>query len=85
MLVRADKSASFFVGDAAGRPGDISGGADSDRCSFHLPFPLSTVAAKCCRARSLQQEVVERKLLIARRKFAENVGIAFKTPEEVFG
>lgn len=41
-----DKTSSFFVGDAAGRPQDFS---DCDR------------------------------------KFAENVGIAFETPEEFFG
>mmetsp|Transcript_13516 Transcript_13516/g.49174 ORF Transcript_13516/g.49174 Transcript_13516/m.49174 type:complete len:277 (-) Transcript_13516:2030-2860(-) len=40
-----DKSASFFVGDAAGRPGDFS---DSDK------------------------------------KYAEAIGISFKTPEEAF-
>ena len=72
------------MGDAAGRPGDFAG---SDKCVLPSvptkprPFRDSSDPAVCGSMRHL----CNHHMCCLCRKFAENVGIAFKTPEEVFG
>ena len=78
--VFADMKASFFVGDAAGRPGDF---ADTDRHGVALRCHSASSLA-CCQCGYLATGTSQSRSM-ACRDFAKNVGIRFKTPEEVFG